>query len=153
MIFKNLQAPAIPFRSKKPTIPDSSWLSDASLYPVRWKYKMCRNPTNIENRTNVKFLLPNGKELYGLRSAFAYMIKNCFSTEDISIMRKALGQRGWNEDPSLPENWLFRRTRRLEFCDSFGNYFKSKDKAIKFAVESKSLNEENILKIKNFIKT
>ena len=69
-------------------------------------------------------------------------------------MRKALGQRGWKEDPSLPDNWIYRKRQRiLEFCDSFGNHFKSKDKAIKNAVESNSLDEENILKIKNFIKT
>ena len=114
---------------------------------------MCKNSTSMENKTNIKFLLPDGKELYGLRLALAYMIKNNFSTEDISTMRKALGQRGWKEDPSLPENWLFRWMGRLHFCDSFGNFFKSRDKAIKFALESNSLNEENILKVKNFTKT
>ena len=150
MRLKQFQAPAITNlkaimkqnRYKKPKISDSSWLSDASLYPEGWKYKMCKNSTSMENKTNIKFLLPDGKELYGLRLALAYMIRNSFSTEDISIMRKALGQRGWKEDPSLPENWLFRWMGRLHFCDSFGNF--------KFALGSNSLNEENILKIKNF---
>ena len=137
-------------RFRKSNIPDSSWLSDGSLYPEGWKYRMCKNPTNFEKRTNIQFLLPNGKVLYGLRLALAYMIKNSFSPENIFTIKKALGQRGWKEDASLPENWMYRYMDRLQFCDSFGNYFTSREKALKFVFESSSLSEENILKIKNF---
>ena len=69
-------------------IPDSSWLSDSSLYPEGWKYKMCKNSTDVENRTNFKFLTADGKVLYGLRLALAYMIKNNYPLENISKMRK-----------------------------------------------------------------
>ena len=129
-------------RSKKLIIPDSSWLSDASLYPEGWRYKMCKNKTNVRNRTNIKFLLPNGTVICGMIPALAYMIQNGYPLEDLKMMRKALGQRGWSEDASLPENWIFRRTtsnsqfKTLQFCDSLGNFFPSREKAIKFVVDS-----------------
>ncbi len=111
---------------------------------------MCKNSTDFEKRTIIQFLLPNGTVLKGLRVALAYMIKNSYSLENIVVMKKALGQRGWKEDASLPRNWMFRRMDRLHFCDSFGKFFASREKAMQFSLESNSLSEEDILKVKNF---
>lgn len=144
------QESAIPKRTRKTVIPDASWLSDTSLYPEGWKYRMCKNSTDFEKRTIIQFQLPNGTVLKGLRLALAYMIKNSYSLENISIMKKALGQRGWKEHASLPRNWMFRRIDRLQFCDSFGNFFASREKAIKFSLELNSLSEEDIHMVKNF---
>ena len=71
------------------------------------------------------------------------MIQNQFSLDQISIMRKAMGQRGWKEHESLPKNWLYRKDgRAIKFCDANASYCNSKEMALK--------SELDLAKIKCF---
>ena len=79
----------------------------------------------------------------GVRKSLGYMIQNQFSLDQISIMRKAMGQRGWKEHESLPKNWLYRKDgRAIKFCDANASYCNSKEMALK--------SELDLAKIKCF---
>ena len=63
-------------------------------------------------------------------------------------MKEYLKHEGWEEEPQLPEGWLYKRSQR-SYIDRDGNYFKSKNFALKF-LEGNGGSESDIRALKNF---
>ena len=132
--------PSLALDSKKPKVSKKDWLT-SSLYPPGWMYKRGK-----KDPENISLLSPNEIIHKGVRKALGYMIQNQFSLDQILIMRKAMGQRGWMEHESLPENWLYRKDgRAIKFCDANASNYNSKEMALK-----SDNNELDLAKIKSF---
>ena len=102
------------------------WLT-SSLFPNGWMFKQGK-----KDPKQITLLSPNESIHIGVRKALSYMIQNKFPEDHISIMRTAMGQRGWSEHESLPENWLYRKDgRAIKFCDARACYYRSKKIALK----------------------
>ena len=121
-------------------IVEKDWLA-SSLYPTGWLFKPGK-----KDPKRIMLLSPNAIIHNGVRKALGYMIQNRFPQDEISIMRRAMGQRGWIEHEALPENWMYKiYGRHIQFCDAKASYYNSKDIALK------SDNDElDLAKIKCF---
>ena len=75
------------------------------------------------------------------------MLKNNCSPDQTSQMRQLLTTDGWNFHEKLPQNWLYkgeknggrksgRRRIQITYCSPGGEYFKSRELAVKFAREN-----------------
>ena len=88
-------------------------------------------------------LAPTGDTFRGKREALRWMLKNNCSPDQISQMRQLLTTDGWNFHEKLPQSWLFKATRngkknkqQITYCSPGGEYFSSREKAVKFAGEA-----------------
>jgi hypothetical protein len=56
-------------------------------------------------------------------------------------------------DSKLPCNWFYKTQKdsTYYYLDSEGNYFQSKDAALKYHVKEKGENSETVQKLQNFI--
>ena len=124
------------------------WKEDKDLYPPGWKYAVINQP-NKEPFS--KFLSPSGSQFVGIRGALCYMVTNRYPEEEIEMMRRAMLKHNWQQHHGLPEKWLFRRYgSKITFCDPFGRFFQTKDKAIAFISNEANVDKTHISMLQRF---
>ena len=127
---ENQSLPKKERKPKKEATASTDWKEDEALYPPGWKFSVINQP-NKEPFS--KYLSPSGSHISGIRGALCYMVTNRYPEEEIEMMRRAMLKHNWQQHHGLPEKWLFRKqSNNISFCDPFGRFFKSKDKAMNF---------------------
>ena len=122
------------------------WVSDETLYPFGWKYKIMEKIEKGKSSYYHRLMSPSGKHFNGVRVALAHMIQNNFPELDISIMRAAMLENRWKFHDNLPQNWLYRsRPKATLFVDATGRLFEGKEAALKSLTK-----EDDITKLKDF---
>ena len=124
---------------------DPSWIFDDPRAPRGWGI---REKTN-GNTKICQLLSPERRFFESLRVALKYLIDNHQPEEDIEEMRNCLKQEGWLEETKLPLNWLVRLRSEggNHYIDAKGNFFSSKDAAIR----SYSHEKDIVDAIKDFL--
>jgi len=108
-----------------------------------WKYK---NVTYGKTPGKLYFS-PSGFPIKGKRSLLKYMLEKHFPEEKIEALRNSLKEDGWSQHARLPKNWFYRHQGRLHFLSSSGNFYKSKEVALKYLrLSSATQNEYEMLK-------
>ena len=129
---------------KKPMEPDETWTEDESV-PEGWRQK--RMMLGIGRKSQM-LLAPTGDTFRGKREALRWMLKNNHSQDKISQMRNLLSTDGWKFHERLPENWLYKTSKngkgriQTTYCSPSGEYFKSREQAVKFARETGAAESE-----------
>ena len=70
------------------------------------------------------------------------MLKNNCSPDKISQMRSLLTTDGWKFHERLPQNWLYKKQKHTYYCSPSGEYFKSRDLAVKFVRQNGGAERE-----------
>ena len=81
------------------------------------------------------------------------MIKANFSSEDVKIMRKSMGEDGWRESVYLPKDWIYKDTAKnstsgVVVLSDEGVIFESYLSVREFMESSEAFGENDVLKIK-----
>ena len=118
---------------KKKVKVDESWTEDDTV-PQGWRQKII---STFGDRRSVQLLLsPSGQTFRGKREALRYLIENGHSQDEVEEMRNLLGKDGWVSHHQLPENWFFKSSKsKIFLCNPTGQYFKSRDLAVRFVRE------------------
>ena len=129
---------------------DASWTKNDPTVPQGWMIRKAGG-ANLKNCYHV--LSPDKKHFAGRRVALKYLIDNNYSEDEIEAMRECLKFDGWIMDSKLPSKWFYKthKDNTHLFIDSEGNYFQSKDTALKYHVKEKGENNETLLMLQNFI--
>ena len=127
---------------------DISWKLDDPTVPKGWMIRKAGGE-NMKNSFHV--LSPDNRHFTGRRKALKYLIENSYSEGEIEEMRECLKFDGWLSDPKLPSKWLYKRLidHTYYYLDSQGNYFQSKDAALKYLANDG--DSETIQKLQDFI--
>ena len=115
-----------------------NWSED-KLLPSGWKSRIA---DGAEGRKY--FLMPDGNQFPSLFSAFQFMVKEKYDSEDIDETRKCLKQEGWEYDALLPSGWQCRISKGKNlYIGRLGEYFTSAKKGYEFLIESSDYTMED----------
>ena len=130
-------------KSKRKVKVDESWTEDDTV-PQGWRQKII---STFGDRRSVQLLLsPSGQTFRGKREALRYLIENGHSQDEVEEMRNLLGKDGWISHDQLPENWFFKSSKsKIFLCSPTGQYFKSRDLAVRFVREKGTERELEML--------
>ena len=126
------------------------WDNDASL-PKGWKTRR-----NAGQSGKTFYLSPTGEQFPSRRLILQHMIKEGYSEEEKSAMRRTLTIDGWETNANLPVGWLFREVSgknksgisvAVFLLSNEGVLFKSYKMAIEFMEESNYYNNVDIEKL------
>merc|ERR1712129_323621 len=111
------------------------WETDSDA-PFGWKSR------NSDGRKF--YLMPDGKQIPSLFSAFQYMVKNNFLLSQINVIRSFLKCEAWEYDDNLPDGWQVKDTgsENYWFIGRYGEFFENTQKAVEY-VESGPEYDEN----------
>ena len=133
------------------------WEDGGITLPEGWKKRRGQGKTESES-----ILSPEGIQFRSRYNALMHLYKDNGSAKLIKIMRSKLSFEGWETNPLLPNNWLFKRTwegvisngsfsTNTVYLSSEGHVFESNKTAIDFmASNKKSYKKDNIENIKEF---
>ena len=100
----------------------------------------------------LELLSPDGKLFTGKRKALAFMGKTNYPLDQIEEMRKSLELDGWMKHENLPQNWMYKECRIVDrskkplvFLSPDGQFFKSKNKAIKHLNQLQKIDDANVI--------
>ena len=113
-----------------------AWTPDISPLPFGWKIRP-RSESSAAKYTVLESA--DGKIFQGKRQALKFLIAQNFPEHDIKLMRLSLKSDGWEEDDSLPPDWMFKREKedeRYSFIDNLGNRFKSREVAKRYILKN-----------------
>jgi len=132
--FRKFQAPIH-------SMSEDAFVEDVSILPLGWKILKDYDTPN----RNIRVISPQGMNFRTNRAALAHMIENRFANDDIEKLQKSIEQDGWFTHPNLPMFWRYKKPNSgLLFSDHTGQYFGSRDKALK---SLRKFPEENMNEI------
>ena len=123
--------------------PDNTLQDCEEPFLKGWKFKMAGDKIG---KSWKMFISPNGEKINGKRMLLKFMLEQNYSEQSIELLRNSFQKDGWNQDERLPKNWLFKKSKRAYFISSSGNYYNSKEKALRFLkLSSLTQNEYELL--------
>ena len=128
-------------------LPDAGYLKCEEPFLKGWTYKSV--VTGVKKQWKC-FKSPTGIRLKGRRLVLKYMIEKNFPEEQIFLLRKSFEEEGWKSDDKLPNNWFYRNDKRLQFLSSSGNFYNSKEQALKF-LNLFSMTKNECAMLSNFL--
>jgi len=128
-IFENHKEEVKESSLEQTKLPDAGYLNCEEPFLKGWTYKSV--VTGVKKQWKC-FKSPTGIRLKGRRLVLKYMIEKNFPEEQIFLLRKSFEEEGWKSDDKLPNNWFYRNDKRLQFLSSSGNFYNSKEQALKF---------------------
>ena len=129
------------------------WEDGGITLPEGWKKRRGQGKTESES-----ILSPDGNQFRSRYNALMHLYKDKANAKIIKVMRSKLSFEGWETNPLLPNNWLFKRiwegvisngsfSSNTVYLSSEGKVFESNKTAIDFmAANKKSYKKENIEK-------
>ena len=125
------------------------WKDDDESIPLGWKSRFGGSKQFI--------LSPDGQLFPNRRACLEFMIKTNFEEEEIEEMRSCLVHEGWETNPVLPKNWLFKKgsnTREkggakygYAFVTHLGDKLMSVRTAIEYVMKNSPEKNEDIRKL------
>ena len=109
------------------------WKDDDESIPLGWKSRF--------GGSKQFFLSPDGQAFSSRRACMEFMIKKNFEVDEIEEMRGCLVNEGWETNPALPENWLYKKgsnTREkggAQYSYTFVTHLGEKLMSIRAAIE------------------
>jgi len=94
-----------------------------------WSFKLVDNNSKKPWKA---YKSPSGARIKGKRLVLKYLLNKKCPEQQISALRKSFEDEGWKEDERLPQNWFYKKEKKLKFLSSSGNIFDSKWQALKF---------------------
>ena len=114
---------------------EKEWRSPGQL-PRGWQVRDCKS-------TNKIFISPAGQKCNGISGALRLMVNQSFPEEEISQMRDYSTTLGWRVDPTLPSNWLMKRSKKSSyFLGPSGEFFRGKEKVMRHLQIDRNITEK-----------
>ena len=85
---------------------------------------------------NYHLLSPEERCFSGYRLALKFLIETGQPEKIIDDMRECMKNDGWFPVPNVPVGWIYKKSKRhsFSFIDPTGNYFRSREGALKMLV-------------------
>ena len=136
---------------------DGDWIQDHPSVPPGWLVKEVSNGS--QSAFTYKILSPSRVWFPSHRLAYKHMIDKGYSEDMIKVMRDGMKYDGWLTDPALPVDWLYKARRKtdnrdsrrgnsISFINCEGNYFRSRESALKHLKQKE--DHKNVAVFLNF---